>query len=183
MRGIVIVAGFAALALAVPECFTVKKSTGNALCWDHSTGADGVLRVNISCGVDGKNGAPSFCAVGVHKDGDASTKMAPAEVFWVTKVGGKVGIEDRFDASGHAEPVCAPKQVSYDISSSAAADGSFWVAFSRNLNATGNDVYPLTPGSTHNLIAAWGTGGPATPGVCATGYPKHKGDWKSIVTF
>jgi len=60
---------------------------------------------------------------------------------------------------------------------------SFWVAFSRNLNATGTDVYPLTPGSTHNLIAAWASGGIKDPVACDSGYPKHKGDWKGKVSF
>ena len=108
--------------------------------------------------------------------------MAPAEVFWVTVVNGVAGIEDRYDASGHAEPVCAPKQISYDVTSAVATDGAFWVSFSRNLNATGTDIYPLTPGSTHNLIAAWGAGAPKSA-ACATGYQKHSGDWKSIVVI
>jgi len=60
---------------------------------------------------------------------------------------------------------------------------SFWVAFSRNLNSTGTDVYPLTPGSTHNLIAAWASGGVKDPVACDSNYPKHKGDWKGHVSF
>ena len=56
-------------------------------------------------------------------------------------------------------------------------------AFSRNLNSTGTDVYPLTPGSTHNLIAAWASGGVKDPVACDSNYPKHKGDWKGHVSF
>jgi hypothetical protein len=212
-------AACAALALAAPTCYVVKKSSGNvrvllldsavfvaralrsarahgvhapsptrrrrrrrpplpqALCFDHSTDADGVLHVNVSCGLDATSGAPGYCAVGFHQAGDASTKMAPAEVFFVTKIDGKAVIEDRFDAAGHAEPLCV-QQVSYGVTSDIAADGSFWVAFSRNLNATASGtngtVYPLTPGSSHNLIAAWGSGTAPTPGSCATGYPEHQ---------
>ena len=150
------------------------------MCWEHST-TDGVLRVNVSCGLDGTSGAPSYCAVGFHQQGDASTKMAPAEVFFLSVRNGAVTMEDRYDTTGHAEPVCAPVQISYDVSSAVDTDGSFWVAFSRNLNATGTDVYPLTPGSSHNLILAWGNG--ASPaGPCAMGFPEHKGHWKGVAS-
>jgi len=93
-----------------------------ALCWEHTVTA-GVLRVNMSCGVDALNGKPSFCAVGFHQQGDASTKMAPAEVFFTAVVNGKAVIEDRYDKAGHSESVCAPKQVSYDIVSNVNNDG------------------------------------------------------------
>ena len=49
--------------------------------------------------------------------------------------------------------------------------------------STGTDVYPLTPGSTHNLIAAWASGGVKDPVACDSNYPKHKGDWKGHVSF
>ena len=93
-----------------------------ALCWEHTVTA-GVLRVNMSCGVDALNGKPSFCAVGFHQQGDASTNMAPAEVFFTAVVNGKAVIEDRYDKAGHSESVCAPKQVSYDIVSNVNNDG------------------------------------------------------------
>ena len=51
------------------------------------------------------------------------------------------------------------------------------------MNSTGTDVYPLTPGSTHNLIAAWASGGVKDPVACDSNYPKHKGDWKGHVSF
>ena len=150
MRAFVAASAFA-LALAAPDCFTVKKSTGNvrqktdaylssrshraapttahpvlpppqALCWEHTVTA-GVLRVNMSCGVDALNGKPSFCAVGFHQQGDASTKMAPAEVFFTAVVNGKAVIEDRYDKAGHSESVCAPKQMSYDVVSNVNNDG------------------------------------------------------------
>ena len=170
-----------ACAAAAPECWAASGDTSPALCWEHTSLGDGVVLFNLSCAVEAASGKPSYCAVGLHDD--SSTKMAPAEVFWASIVGGVATIEDRWDASKHSPPVCVPKQISYNVSSAIAADGSFWVAFARQSNASSAEVIPLTPGSTHNSIFAWGTGGPANPPPCAAGYPKHIFHWTGTATF
>ena len=82
--------------------------------------------------------------------------MAPAEVFWVSKLGNNsVTVEDRYNADGHAAPACVPTPISTQLSGSVASDGSISASWSRPLAVNGTGLVSIVPGVQVNVIAAW----------------------------
>lgn len=111
--------------------------------------------------------------------------MAPAEVFWLSKIAnGSVTVEDRYNANGHSAPACLPAPVSTQLSGSVSSDGSISATWSRPLAVNGTGLVAITPGTKMSVIAAWAVVDvfkAHTP--CEMGWNEHTTHYASSATF